>query len=272
MTREIVAAINWAWRDSHLLLCCALDGVLAEHGEHIGHVRMPASRRALLASLASLHSTSVCVSSGRRLAQVQALIGRDRRIHYVGLRGIEIEGPRLSFFHLGAARTADVLTPLAATLHTLARQTPGLVVEYRNLYLAVRLGWVTDAARREDIADRVRELAAPFARTHRLRLVTCGSDIEILPDVKWTTADAIREIRLSTERHYGRCATVVIGNAQGEDDVFDAVRDSGLAVHVGPVTGPAAFRANDGDEVEAVLLGLLKIGHGKLGPDARVAL
>jgi trehalose-phosphatase len=272
MTRDIVAAINWAWRDSHLLLCCALDGVLTERGEHPGHVRMPASRRALLASLASLDSASVCISSGRRLAQVQALIGRDRRIHYVGLRGLEIEGPRLSFFHLGAARIADVMTPLAAALHDLARQTPGLVVEYRNLYLAVRLGWLADAARREDVTDRVREFVAPFARTHRLRLVSCGSDLEVLPDVKWTTADAVREIRLSTERQHGRCTTVVMGNAEGEDDVFDAVRDSGLAIHVGRVTGPAAFRAVDSDEVEEVLLGLVKIGHRKLGPDARVAL
>lgn len=272
MTRDIVAAINWAWRDSHLLLCCSLDGVLADRGEQPGDVRVPASRRALIASLASLHSASVCVSSGRRLAQTQATVGRDRRLHYVGLRGLEIEGPKLSFFHLGAARAADVLTPLAAVLHGVARETPGLVIEYRNLYVAVRMGWLVNENQRGATVQRVRDLVAPFARTHKLRIVQSGLDLEILPDVKWTTADAIREIKLATERQYGRCVPVVMGHALGEDDAFQAVRDSGLAIHVGESSSPAAFRLKSPEEVEAVLLGLVKIGHSKLGPDARIAL
>jgi trehalose-phosphatase len=272
MTHEIVAAINWTWRNAHLLLCCTLDGVLADDGERPGEVRVPASRRALLASLASLQSVTVCVASGRRLAQVQTIVGGDRRIYYVGLRGLEIDGPRLSFFHLRAARTVDVLTPLAALLHGVTRETPGMVVEYRNLHLVVRLGWVQDPGVRDACARRVLDLTSPFATTHRLRVVECGDTIEILPDVQWTTADAIRQIKLATERQFGRCAVVVIGNGRGRDDAFAAVRDDGLPVHVGNSDTPAAFRVESQDDVDAILLGLVKRGHAKLGPDARIAL
>ena len=46
MTRDILSAITWSWRDSHLLVCSALDGVLTELGEAPGDVRLPTSRRA----------------------------------------------------------------------------------------------------------------------------------------------------------------------------------------------------------------------------------
>jgi trehalose-phosphatase len=272
MTQDIVEAIDWAWRNTHLLLCCTLDGVLFDNGEQPGDVRVPSYRRALLASLASLESVSLCVASGRRLAQVQASVGHDRRVYYIGLRGLEIEGPRLSFFHLGAARTVDVLTPLAVALHGVIRDTPGMVVEYRNLHLVVRLGWVDDPAIRAAVARRVLDLAAPFAKTHRLRVVACGHDLEILPDVQWTMADAIRQIKLTTERQFGRCSVVVIGNGLGEDDAFGAVRDTGLAVHVGNSGAPAAFRVKSPEEVETILLGLVKLGNAKLGLGAQIAL
>jgi trehalose-phosphatase len=271
MTQEILAAITGAWRDAHLLLCCTMDGVLSDNGERPGDVRVPSHRRALLSSLASLDSVSVCVASGRRLAQVQTALGRDRRVYYVGLRGLEIEGPRLSYFHLGAARSVDVLTPLAAALHGVTRETPGMVVEYRNLHLVVRLGWVRDPGVRDTVVRRVLEFTAPFARTHKLRVVECGHDIEILPDVHWTTGDAIRQIKLTTERQFGRCSVVVIGNGLGEDDAFAAVRDAGLAVHVGVSDVPVAFRVRSQDDVEAILLGLVKLGQAKLAPDAQIA-
>jgi trehalose-phosphatase len=265
MTRDILSAIHWAWRDAHLLLCCSLDGVLAENGDQPGDVRVPSSRRALLASLASLDSITVCVSSGRRLNQIQSTIGRDRRMYYVGLRGLEIEGPGVSFFHLGAARSADVLTPLASLLHDVARETPGVVVEYRNLHVAVHLGWVANADTRMRIARRVQDLAAPFARTHRLRVLTCGTDIEILPDVRWTTADALREIKLAVERRSGRSVAVVMGNGIGEDDVFGLIHDSGLGIHVGESDAPAAFRVATQADVDEILLGLVTLGSGREG-------
>jgi trehalose 6-phosphate phosphatase len=272
MTRDILGAITWSWRDSHLLVCSTLDGVLAEAGDLPGEVRVPTSRRALLASMASLDSATVCVVSGRRLAQVQSIVGRDRRVYYVGLRGLEIEGPRLSFFHLGAARTADVLSPLAAQLQELARDIPGLSVEFRNLHLAVRLGWVQDDFVRDIAAKRILELMAPFARTHRLRVVASGLDIEVLPDVKWTTAEALREIKLTTERQFGKTTMVFLGNGRGDEDGFAAVKDAGLAVHVGDGDEPAAFRLRTPDEVDALLLGLVKLGHSKLSVETRIAL
>lgn len=272
MTRDILSAITWSWRDSHLLVCSALDGVLTELGEAPGDVRLPTSRRALLASLASLDSATVCVVSGRRLAQVQSIVSRDRRVYYVGLRGLEIEGPRLSFFHLGAARTADVLSPLAAQLQELTREVPGLSVEFRNLHLAVRLGWVPDEFVREVAARRILDLMAPFARTHRLRVVRSGVDIEVLPDVKWTTTEALREIKLTAERQYGKTTVVFLGNGRGDEDGFGAVRDAGLAIHVGPGEGPAAFRLRTQDDVDELLLGLIRIGHSKLDVETRIAL
>jgi trehalose-phosphatase len=265
MTRDILSAIHWAWRDAHLLLCCSLDGVIAENGELPGDTRVPSSRRALLASLASLNSMTVCVTSGRRLAQIQTTIGRDRRMYYVGLRGLEIEGPAVSFFHLGAARSADVLTPLAAALQDVARETPGIAVEHRNLHLAVRLGWVANADTRARVARRVADLAAPFARTHRLRVIHCGTDIEILPDVRWTTADALREIKLAVERRSARCVAVVMGNGVGDDDIFGLIHDSGLGIHVGQSDGPAAFRVTTLADVDEILLGLVGLGTGRPG-------
>jgi len=272
MTRDIVAAVNRAWRDAHLLLCCTLDGVLTDRGDQPGDVWVPPSRRALVASLASQHAATVCVVSGRRLVQAQAIVGRDRRVHYVGLHGLEIEGPALSFFHLGAARAADGLTPLVVELHGIARETPGMVVEHRNLYLAARLSWVQGPGIREVAVSRVLERAAPFVRTHRLRVMTSGADIEFLPEVGWTTGHALREIRLATEREHGRCVTVALGHGGGHDEVFDSVNDSGIAVLVGDGTGPAVYRVSGGDEVDALLLGLVKMGHGKVTPDARTAL
>lgn len=272
MTRDIVAAVNWAWRDARLLLCCSLDGVLTDRGAQPGDVRVPPSRRALIASLASLHTASVCIVSGRRLPQAQAIVGRDRRVHYVGLHGLEIEGPALSFFHLGAARAADALTPLAVHLHGIARETPGLVVEYRSLYLAARFGWVENAGVREAAVNRVLQGAAAFVHTHRLRVVASGTDIEFLPDVAWTTNEAIREIRLAEERAHGRLVTVAIGHSAGRDEVFDAVKDGGIAIHVGDGTGPAVYRLTAGDALDELLLNLVRIGHAKLGPDARIAL
>ncbi len=272
MTHDIVSAISWTWRSSHLLLCCSVDGVLTDVGDQPGDERVPASRRDLLASLASLDSVTMCVASGRRLAQLQSAVGRDRRLYYIGLRGMEIEGPQVSFFHLGAAQCADVLAPLATALHPLVREVPGLVVEYRNLYLAVRLAWLPHPATRQRVVEQVRELAAPFARTHRLRLVECGDDMEVLPDLKWTTADAIREVKLAVERVHGRCAVVVVGNGRGEDDAFGAVKDAGLAVHVGDSQAPAAFRLADAEAAEDLLLGLVKVGHGRRGPGLRIAL
>lgn len=255
---RIITAIQRGWRDRHLLLLLDFDGTLTGYTDDPREVRLAASRRALIASLARRPSVTIGIVSGRRLHEVREYFADDRRLYYAGLHGLEIEGPHLSFFHLEAARAVDALLSSAEAIETVVRMTPGAFLEDKGLSLAVHVRPVRDPRDRLAVMQRLREVAAPHLKANRLKLVVGSAVYELLPSVAWSKGDAAWVIKTALEMRRGRCWPVFIGDDATDEEAFEVIGADGVTVAVGDGPTRAAYRVKNPDEVERLLKCLAK--------------
>ena len=236
--RERIQGIpSWLWRRaaaSPRLLMLDYDGTLAPFQDYPRQATPDPRARRLLYRMAASPGTTVAIISGRPVREIAALIG-PLPVWLVGEHGWESRSPQ------GDIAFQAVPEPMKVTLGQVARQ-------------AVQLGWGPWLERKNPSivlhtrglpADEAREMTAAFERLWlacawgsglRLRRVNGGLELKAPGYDKGT---AVRDMmQLAAPGTF----PVYIGDDEGDEDAFRAVRDAGLGIRVGAEDRPSLAR------------------------------
>jgi trehalose-phosphatase len=164
------------------------------------------------------------------------------RVFYVGLHGLEVEGPGI------AVAQRDVIDDcrnqvheIAATLEPSMSPLPGVRLEDNEAAIAVH---TREASSSDAVWARFRLLstAAAVAGHNALRAVRGNHVIELLPNVPSPRGAAIGRIRKYLWEQTARPVfTLYIGEDVPDDDAFDAVAGRGISAAVGGRARKARF-------------------------------
>lgn len=253
---EIVSAVERHAHDLPLLLT-GFDGVLAEYNGNPNRVRLSAARRALLRAFSQRSDAALGVVSGRRVRDLKARMMLGRKVFYVGLHGLEIEGPHFvrherEAFESNQERMHDI----ASTLEPAVASVAGVRVEDKGAAIAVH---TREAGASDAVWARIRLLnaAADLVNSQEVRLVRGNHVLELLPNVTNSRAAAIRAIREHLEqRHQRSVFTVYIGEDVVDDDAVRAVEGAGIVAVVGRRASRAHYHLASPAVVERLIASL----------------
>lgn len=206
------------------LICLDYDGTLSEIVADPDAATLVDGAAEALEQLAA--QCPVAILSGRDLTDIRERVGVPG-LWYAGSHGFELSGPDGSHHQNDAAADAiGVLEAAAAELSDELSQVPGVRVEHKRFAVAVHY--------RNVAAERVAEVIAAVHR-HGVRSglqVTNGRKVvELRPDVDWDKGAALAWI-CDRIHQPGRLLPIYIGDDLTDEDAFDAVRFSGIAIVV----------------------------------------
>jgi len=216
------------------------DGTLAPLAAHPDQVRLDRNLRKLMARLARISRITVCIISGRRLADLRRR-ARVPGANYVGVHGWESEGA-------GQARgIPQFMHRLKARLGKVLGKMPGVWVEDKGISCAVHHRAATQSLVRR--ARRAfRQAVDPLAGIVR---VMKGKKIwEVMPADSPGKGEAVVEFLAGMEIP---ALAVYVGDDTTDESAFAALRQ-GITVRVGPARRTLArFRLRDPREVHVFL-------------------
>jgi trehalose-phosphatase len=257
---EIIEAVGCHSSDL-LLLLLGFDGVLLTYESDPDAVRLPSPARDLLTSLARRPDVAIGIVSGRRAGDVKARAGLGEDTFYIGLHGLEILGPdfvRTQRDVFDAYR--DRLREIAAGLRPSVASVAGIRVEDKEAAIAVH---TREAGSVDAVWARLHLLnaAADLVNRHEVRVVRGNHVFELLPNVRYSSADAITAIRQFLERReQRRVFTVYVGEDVLDDDAFQAIQEDEIRAVVGRRGRQARYHLPSTDVVSQLVR---KIAHLK---------
>jgi trehalose 6-phosphate phosphatase len=217
-----------------LLLLIDYDGTLTPIVEHPWQAQLAPSTRELLAELAALPSVHVGVFSGRRLDELEQLIGLPQ-VAYCGLSGIELRIDGTLLVHPTARDSVQLIDEITRRLSAIERVYPGAWVEHKRYGFTVHYRGVEPA-----LSDEVHKRILGFLEcwTRQLRIVEAPLAVEVLVGGTWTKGDAVRKLI----EHVGEPLFLLYaGDAPNDREALEAVTaHGGIALGVGPLVPSAA--------------------------------
>jgi trehalose-phosphatase len=212
--------------EKRLLLLLDFDGTLAPFEESPRRARLPGATKALIARLKARPGVNVAVVSGRSVKDIRRRVNL-RGVYYAGNHGLEIEGPRFSFRHPRAAALRPAMQELARALRKDCQALAGVFVENKGMTLSLHY--------RKLAPGRLKELGK-LVRLYRkgtaglpLRWRTGHKVWELVPETNWDKGQAA----LCLLRHLRHPFPVAIGDDRTDEDMFRALRESGITIRVG---------------------------------------
>ncbi len=217
-----------------LLLLFDYDGTLTPIVEHPWQAKLDPHTRELLAELAALPSIHVGVYSGRRLDELEQLIGLPQ-LAYCGLSGIEMRIDGTLLVHPTARDSVQLIDEITRRLSAIERVYPGAWVEHKRYGFTVHYRGV-DLALLEEVHKRI--LGFLECWTRQLRIVEAPLAVEVLVGGTWTKGDVVRRMI----EHVGEPLFVMYaGDAPNDLEALEAATaHGGIALGVGPLVPPAA--------------------------------
>jgi len=211
------------------------DGTLAPIASSPDAAVLAPTVRATLSRLARSKRARLAILSGRALADVRRRVGLDAVV-YGGCHGLEIEGRGLRFRHprVRPLRVAAV----GRALRVGVADIPGAHVEFKRLCVSVHYRNVAPSHRQD-----VHQLVTRIARGAPDLTVVGGRKVfDFVPRVGWTKGEAARWI-VHHERTLppGRTVVLYAGDDLTDETAFEALRDRGVTVRVGPRRGGAEY-------------------------------
>lgn len=258
--RQLAARIASAAGERPLLVLMDLDGTLCEFQPEPGMVWVRGSRRDALRRLIAHERVTAGFVSGRRLSDLRERVGLTGEIWFAGLHGLEIEGFGRRFVHDRVEDARGLLGLLARALRTQTADLPGVLIEDKELSIAlhVRKAHPDDKIKADAIFLR---MALPHIDDGTLRLMPGSNVSELLPNIPWTKGDAVNWIRdAEAGRRGGRSAApcaIYLGDDVTDEDAFKAVGGEG-AIMVGPRPSLVPMRLENPAAVEQFLTGLVE--------------
>ncbi|AQA05112.1 trehalose-phosphatase [Mycobacterium sp. MS1601] len=235
------------------VVCLDFDGTLSTIVADPDDATLVEGAAGALSQLAAL--CPVAIVSGRDLSDVRSRVGIDN-LWYAGNHGLELAGPEgISFLPAGDTGADTTLERAASALRENLAGIPGVRVEHKRHSIAVHYRNVD--SRHQGV---VQDAAVRCARQHGLRHVQGRKVVDLHQDVEWDKGAAVRWITQRVTRGE-RALPIYVGDDTTDEDVFLALRLSGIAVLVrhdedGHRATAARYTVRDPDEV-CRLLGLL---------------
>jgi trehalose 6-phosphate phosphatase len=212
-----------------LLLLFDYDGTVTPIVEYPWLAKLAPRTRELLSQLAALPSVHVGVLSGRRLEDVEQMVGIPGLL-YSGLSGTELKLTDTSFVHPVAVETVPLIDEIVRRLTAAIEQVyPGAWVEHKRYGLTVHFRGVAPSLAEE---ARTRVLGFLECWTKQLRIVEAPRAVEVTVTNAGTKGEAVRKMMA----HVGEPAFVCYaGDAANDSDAFAAVNSQGgITLSVGP--------------------------------------
>ena len=234
--REVENRIKQA---SHVLLCVAYDGTLAQFAATPLDAHLSPQMERVLQSVSEHEHSSVAVISGRERADLQSRLGIPGLI-YAGNHGLEISGPGYLFVEPTAAANVGALQEMADQLTQKLQGIEGAVVEFKGLTISVH-----HRQAQVETWEEVRRLvhAALAGSTYPFVLTTGEKVFEIRPRVYWHKGSAV--CWMVEKLAKPGLLTIYLGDDITDEDAFVSLAE-GVTVRVGESPESAARYALDG--------------------------
>ena len=234
-----------------VLLGLDFDGTLSPIVDRPDLAVLPDPAKQSLIKLGRRQKFLVAIVSTRSLADVRDKVGIDGLV-YTGNRGLEINGGGMEFVHPEALRLRERVDQAARRLEQAVERFDGVMVEHKELSLAVHYRLAPDESVSE-VKQTVDAEIEPFLASGYLRMSTGKMVVEVLPNLAWGKGDALREIWAALNQD---SFPVYFGDDLVDEEGFASVQDAGgFGVFVGPAGSATAahYRLDSPQEVAQVL-------------------
>lgn len=239
-------------RDRHLLVLLDFDGTLCEFQPEPHQVWLRRERRSALQQLLALDRVTTGFVSGRRLSDLRERVGLTGDMWFAGLHGLEIEGFGRRFVHPRVAEARGLLAVIARALRRQIAHLPGVLIEDKELSIALHVRKASPEHKREAEALFTR-MATPQVEEGTLRLMPGSNVSELLPNIPWNKGDAALWIRQAEGELRGADpVTIYLGDDVTDEDAFKVVGPEG-SVMVGPRPSKVETRLENPSAVEQFL-------------------
>ena len=237
-----------------LLLLFDYDGTLTPIVEHPWQAQLAPRTRQLLAELASQPRVHVGVFSGRRIDELEQLIGLPQ-LAYCGLSGIEMRIDGNLLVHPVARDNVQLIDEIVRRLSAIEHVYPGAWVEHKRYGFTVHYRGV-EAGQIEEVRKRILGFLENWTR--QLRILEAPSAVEVLVGGAWNKGDAVHKMI----EHVGEPVFVFYaGDAANDREAMEtATAHGGIAVGVGPLAPSAAVaHVTDPDMLASWMQTLLQV-------------
>ncbi|HKX25166.1 MAG TPA: trehalose-phosphatase [Actinomycetota bacterium] len=188
------------------------DGTLSEIAPTPGEAVAVPGARETLEALAGMYDL-VAVVSGRRAADVAALLGRPAGVRWFGLYGLEVGGGPVDPM---AEALLERVTELLPEVEAVAALVPGAIVEPKGLQVAVHYRAASDP---DGAARLLRGRLHPIADRAGLKLLEGKKVLELAPERGSTKGDVVER----TTRARDHRAILYAGDDLADREAFAAV-------------------------------------------------
>jgi len=256
--RDVVADLRAAGlRERPLVLLLDYDGTLTPIAPHPRLAVLAQDTRQRLAQLSDCPRVHVGVVSGRKLDELQALVGVPG-LCFAGACGMELDLHGNHVVHPLAQEAAERVANLVVQLENAVANAPGAWVE--NKQLAATVHYRDAAAERIDPLRR-QVIAMVGSCPQRWRIVEGPMALELTPDLGWNKGTAVQKIL----EHLGDPQALVVyaGDGENDGDAFEMVAAlGGVTLGIGPDAPPTARHRLPDPAALAALLSRLAVELG----------
>jgi trehalose 6-phosphate phosphatase len=226
-----------------LALLFDYDGTLTPIVQHPWEAKLDPRTRELLAALSVVPHVHGGVFGGRRLDDLEQLVGLPK-LFYCGLSGVEMRLAGTLHVHPAAAENVTLIDEMVRRLAAIEHVYPGAWVEHKRYGFAVHYRGVA-AALVEEVHARILSFLERNAR--QLRIVDGPLAVEVTVAETWSKGDAVRRL----VGHIGEPVFVVYaGDSATDASAFEVVTAlGGVAVGVGALAPTSATAHLDSPEM-----------------------
>jgi trehalose 6-phosphate phosphatase len=257
MLSAVQRAIEDRPRGSRLVLLSDFDGTLADFHPDPSVPMLTSERRALLEVVSLDPSISVGIVSGRRLADLRRRTALPGTVYYAGLHGMEIAVDGRHWHHPDLEPSRSHVRQLAARLREVMPRIPGVLIEDKDVSLAVHTR-STPLDRRAEADALAEACAAPWLASGQLKRLEGNAVLEYLPNIACHKGDAAEWIAQDVSARFAEEPWVVfLGDDVTDEDAFRAI-ERGIGVLIGSRPTAATHQLPSIAEVDALLRWLAK--------------
>ena len=247
-------------KDKFIFLFLDYDGTLTPIVQSPDKAVISGKTREILMRLSKNPHCRVAIISGRALKDIKNKIGLEGII-YAGNHGLEIDGPKIKFKTPVSSGHMTILKKIKTILKKKLSKIRGAIIEDKGLTLSVHYRLV-DTKDTWLVKTIYHETLVHYIVSNKVKIRPGKKVLEIRPPLEWDKGKIVlwllarRKFILNGEPY----VPIYIGDDITDEDVFRALKNTGLTVFVGdPENSHAKCYLRNTQEVTEFLEQILKI-------------